>query len=103
MPPSFFNDPAPAEIYPLPLHAALPISNVVTFRPIMTSKVRVVMTHRPGGSSGLRSEEHTSELQSPLHLPCPLLFLTIRRPPRSTLFPSTPLFRSPTSSPSGRS
>src|SRR3989338_77276 len=42
----------------------------------------------------LRSEEHTSELQSQFHLLCPLLFLMIRRPPRSTLFPYTTLFRS---------
>src|SRR4051794_13164946 len=79
-----------------------------------------------------RSEEHTSELQSPVHLVCRLLlekkkkdktaqkqyedpalrlscllsgcvspplpfsffFLRIRRPPRSTLFPYTTLFRS---------
>src|SRR5437762_1311411 len=33
-----------------------------------------------------RSEEHTSELQSPMYLVC--------RPPRSTLFPYTTLFRS---------
>src|SRR2546422_2276 len=41
-----------------------------------------------------RSEEHTSELPSPLHLACRLFFLMIRRPPRSTLFPYTTLFRS---------
>src|ERR1039457_1760036 len=72
-----------------------------------------------------RSEEHTSELQSPCNLVCRLLlekrecgrrgrrgdgtvwtfstffpidrnviFLKIRRPPRSTLFPYTTLFRS---------
>src|SRR3989338_5766721 len=41
-----------------------------------------------------RSEEHTSELQSQFHLICRLLFLRIRRPPRSTLFPYTTLFRS---------
>src|SRR5574341_758652 len=62
-----------------------------------------------------RSEEHTSELQSPTNLVCRLLlekkkkkkevsfsslflffffFLMIRRPPRSTLFPYTTLFRS---------
>src|SRR3990167_8420381 len=34
-----------------------------------------------------RSEEHTSELQSQSNLVCRLLFLMIRRPPRSTLFP----------------
>src|ERR1035438_8446588 len=48
-----------------------------------------------------RSEEHTSELQSLRHLVCRLLlekkqnfFLMMRRPPRSTLFPYTTLFRS---------
>src|SRR5438309_1265377 len=53
----------------------------------------------------LRSEEHTSELQSQFHLVCRLLLekkhtiphaliLTQRRPPRPTLFPYTTLFRS---------
>src|SRR3990167_8134432 len=41
-----------------------------------------------------RSEEHTSELQSQSNLGCPVFFLMIRRPPRSTLFPYTTLFRS---------
>src|SRR3990167_8314461 len=41
-----------------------------------------------------RSEEHTSELQSQSNLVCRLFFLMIRRPPRSTLFPYTTLFRS---------
>src|SRR5699024_1658333 len=40
-----------------------------------------------------RSEEHTSELQSRFDLVCRLL---LRRPPRSSLFPYTTLFRSPT-------
>src|SRR3990167_2001904 len=35
-----------------------------------------------------RSEEHTSELQSQSNLVYPLFFLMIRRPPRSTLFPT---------------
>src|ERR1039457_1251558 len=95
----------------------------------------------PSSSTGYRSEEHTSELQSPCNLVCRLLpekkcnsnsflisfalgsstrissssvailtticplripslptskrfFLMIRRPPRSTLFPYTTLFRS---------
>src|SRR3990167_5649507 len=42
----------------------------------------------------MRSEEHTSELQSQSNLVCRLFFLMIRRPPRSTLFPYTTLFRS---------
>src|ERR1035441_1767346 len=41
-----------------------------------------------------RSEEHTSELQSLRHLVCRLLLEKIGRPPRSTLFPYTTLFRS---------
>src|SRR5260221_313184 len=57
--------------------------------------------------SANRSEEHTSELQSHSDIVCRLLlerkkitytlpyfFLMIRRPPRSTLFPYTTLFRS---------
>ena len=50
-------------------------------------------------AASYRSEEHTSELQSRSDLVCRLLlekkiFLMIRRPPRSTLFPYTTLFRS---------
>src|SRR3989454_840804 len=50
----------------------------------------------PGGRGGGvgRSEEDTAELQSPCKLVCRLFFLMIRRPPRSTLFPYTTLFRS---------
>src|SRR5689334_4642506 len=43
---------------------------------------------RPRTSSGCRSEEHTSELQSQFHLVCRLL------QPRYALFPYTTLFRS---------
>src|SRR3712207_6518980 len=42
----------------------------------------------------LDRKEHTSELQSRQYLVCRLFFLMIRRPPRSTLFPYTTLFRS---------
>ena len=46
-----------------------------------------------------RSEEHTSELQSQMYISYAVfclkkIFLMIRRPPRSTLFPYTTLFRS---------
>ena len=49
--------------------------------------------------SKFRSEEHTSELQSPSSISYAVfclkkIFLMIRRPPRSTLFPYTTLFRS---------
>src|SRR3989338_8075142 len=92
---SFFNDTATTEIYTLSLHDALPIS------PPQDQECRSPrsrpLSHRIRNHSHLpRSEEHTSELQSQFHLVCPLLlFLMIRRPPRSTLFPYTTLFRSP--------
>src|SRR3990172_94051 len=62
-----------------------------------------VRTRRPITSSSRltapRLEEHPFELQSQLHLlfPFSFFFLMIRRPPRSTLFPYTTLFRSPCS------
>src|SRR3990167_1282716 len=48
----------------------------------------------PTQPSPKRTEEHTSELQSQSNLLYPFFFLMIRRPPRSTLFPYTTLFRS---------
>src|SRR5437763_5525150 len=66
----FFNDPATTEIYTLSLHDALPIC-----RFSCCSRSRT--TRRCGSSatrsSGRRSEEHTSELQSPMYLVCRLL------------------------------
>src|SRR4029079_19837430 len=63
----FVNDTAPTEIYTLPLHDALPI-----YFPLST------VTSSPGPSAtptrvGVRSEEHTSELQSLAYLVCRLL------------------------------
>src|SRR5258708_20892544 len=62
----FFNDTATTEIYTLSLHDALPISWMPTAPPTPTS-----CTWSSAG--GWRSEEHTSELQSPDHLVCRLL------------------------------
>src|SRR3990172_2640229 len=95
MPASFFNDTAPTAIYPLSLHDALPISSGANFvvGPLLNPEVARLRKRRKVAYS--RSEEHTSELQSRLQLLCRLLFLMIRRPPRSTLFPYTTLFRSP--------
>src|SRR6202167_2366880 len=66
----FFNDTATTEIYTLSLHDALPIS---TFR--MGWKRALLKCEVTGAAnfSGERSEEHTSELQSPWHLVCRLL------------------------------
>src|SRR3989338_6727050 len=60
----------------------------------VTPPVERAMPRKWSPSKRVRSEEHTSELQSQFHLLCPLFFLMIRRPPRSTLFPYTTLFRS---------
>src|SRR3990167_121659 len=94
MPFFFFNDTATPEIYPLSLHDALPISGDSYARVSATCfstncpSLRMIVVRT-------RSEEHTSELQSQSNLLCPFFFLMIRRPPRSTLFPYTTLFRSP--------
>src|SRR2546422_9725424 len=89
----FFNDTATTEIYTLSLHDALPISTRApvmsgtragrpTFSSVGTSKAMPTATiaastaHRIPArpcSVGSRSEEHTSELQSRLHLVCRLL------------------------------
>src|SRR2546422_6151197 len=68
----FFNDTATTEIYTLSLHDALPIS---------ASEVANACVNVQGAAAPLfgrdryfaRSEEHTSELQSRLHLVCRLL------------------------------
>src|SRR6266496_4321249 len=65
----FFNDTATTEIYTLSLHDALPIS----FRPqAMTAPFSVTARPWPAPAA-MRSEEHTSELQSRRELVCRLL------------------------------
>src|SRR6266705_7214537 len=61
----FFNDTATTEIYTLSLHDALPIS------PTTWSGAGPRPPRAPRCSS--RSEEHTSDLQSPYDLVCRLL------------------------------
>src|ERR1039457_6331037 len=94
MPSFFFNDTATTEIYTLSLHDALPIYSGYGEADHVCDHQRdndgVIARHLEDH----RSEEHTSELQSPCNLVCRLFFLMIRRPPRSTLFPYTTLFRS---------
>src|SRR2546429_6913419 len=65
----FFNDTATTEIYTLSLHDALPISWRTSSRASSASWRSSGSTSGPGS----RSEEHTSELQSRLHLVCRLL------------------------------
>src|SRR5258708_25937554 len=78
----FFNDTATTEIYTLSLHDALPILDP---RPVQHAQLEKL---RPFGQLAVaarrlpRSEEHTSELQSPDHLVCRLL-LEKKKPHRA--------------------
>src|SRR3712207_7724685 len=84
----FFNDSATTEIYTLSLHDALPIwshrpAPWTANTPGLLHQARVAETGRVGlrpvvlragdFGLGLRSEEHTSELQSRQYLVCRLL------------------------------
>src|SRR2546422_5272634 len=76
----FFNDTATTEIYTLSLHDALPIFTgeadparmAEALRKAGAKNVLLKLGERGCLYSG-RSEEHTSELQSRLHLVCRLL------------------------------
>src|ERR1039457_133229 len=68
----FFNDPAPTEISPLSLPDALPISHATPPKPPNNSP-RSKKSPTTSTSVANRSEEHTSELQSPCNLVCRLL------------------------------
>src|SRR5207244_9932140 len=78
----FFHNPAPTELYPLSLHDALPISGRAaeqskwhrqTHRPSVRWVTRLAGWTSWTRTRSARSEEHTSELQSPDHLVCRLL------------------------------
>src|SRR5256885_10872391 len=84
----FFNDTATTEIYTLSLHDALPIScssarqRGISGKPTLKKILMyqhlcrddlILLTKFTFLSSVLRSEEHTSELQSPCNLVCRLL------------------------------
>src|SRR3712207_8551105 len=98
----FFNDTATTEIYTLSLHDALPIFQHHVALRIASEGVRPGRVERPGLSiqfqyefrhsmphylsPDVRSEEHTSELQSRQYLVCRLLLekkkrLSCRNPP----------------------
>src|SRR5690348_17560707 len=64
----FFNDTATTEIYTLSLHDALPICEGP---PVERHDAFHDGEAQPCAAA--RSEEHTSELQSPVHLVCRLL------------------------------
>src|SRR6201989_3346564 len=67
----FFNDTATPEIYTLSLHDALPIFSAQ--RDLGHHLATRDIDDRDSGLLPRRSEEHTSELQSPMYLVCRLL------------------------------
>src|SRR5258708_14944889 len=81
----FFNDTATTEIYTLSLHDALPIFTLAVamvknrlFKVIVSGSSSCISSAARSVNSFVppppgRSEEHTSELQSPDHLVCRLL------------------------------
>src|SRR3712207_9388147 len=87
----FFNDTATTEIYTLSLHDALPIcrpeamsavSRVASAAaPAAVPAAPVAVPSRP---AVVRSEEHTSELQSRQYLVCRLLLEKKKQKQRST-------------------
>src|SRR2546422_4011433 len=99
----FFNDTATTEIYTLSLHDALPISLAVhgqeppgVIEVGLLADAREHVGERPplrprverlARGDERRSEEHTSELQSRLHLVCRLL-LEKKKRQRQTRTPS---------------
>src|SRR2546428_11269326 len=81
----FFNDTATTEIYTLSLHDALPIFRRVSalqesFEDFGEKKRAARVRRTVGLFAGLRSEEHTSELQSRSDLVCRLLLEKKKRP-----------------------
>src|SRR5687768_18556974 len=86
----FFNDPATTEIYTLSLHDALPIYPSLFDWPDggeSLNRARITeFAHR--------SEEHTSELQSRLHLVCRLLLEKKKKRNNVNRHPSTSSYRS---------
>src|SRR5258708_26655637 len=78
----FFNDTATTEIYTLSLHDALPILSIELLDGLTGAVIGCTVPERREQAGvdghallgfGHRSEEHTSELQSPDHLVCRLL------------------------------
>src|SRR5205807_10429939 len=98
----FFNDTPTTEIYTLSLHDALPIYRHVQVavaaedaEDLHLVRVELIAVEGPealervppamlgAGPPGQRSEEHTSELQSPCNLVCRLLLEKKKKPTRN--------------------
>src|SRR5438552_16971655 len=73
----FFNDTATTEIYTLSPHDALPIlvgmTDTLKLDSAQVTALKAIAHSLDSQNAVVRSEEHTSELQSPDHLVCRLL------------------------------
>src|SRR5437879_11363395 len=69
----FFNGSSPTELYTLSLHDALPIYRARGARARGGARPAARKLRGLGVGRDRRSEEHTSELQSPMYLVCRLL------------------------------
>src|SRR5438309_2834763 len=76
----FFNDTPTTEIYTLSLHDALPIF------PAPGRAAAIRLARRYHSHRDIRSEEHTSELQSQFHLVCRLLLEKKKKETRNRMF-----------------
>src|SRR5205809_2581138 len=91
----FFTDTATSEIYTLSLHDALPISAATEQKHERHWQLGQIVDAIAGAGLGVtrlvefqtlyRSEEHTSELQSRLHLVCRLLLEKKKKNQTSTI------------------
>src|SRR5256885_3572405 len=96
----FFNDTATTEIYTLSLHDALPIfvgrHAHRHAHPRSGCRARVARSRYPARSRRAeRSEEHTSELQSPCNLVCRLLLEKKKRQSVSDFQRVIPMYSPP--------
>src|SRR2546421_6866663 len=90
----FFNDTATTEIYTLSLHDALPICKYSIVAAHGVSTPTVQLSNSAPSATGVRSEEHTSELQSRSDIVCRLLLEKKKtrgacRAPTTSFQPST--------------
>src|SRR2546426_4530590 len=94
----FFNDTATTEIYTLSLHDALPIWNCEPMKRSFLGLAAAIVLGACAvstqqevqmGVQYSRSEEHTSELQSPCNLVCRLLLEKKKKTTRSIISQQT--------------
>src|SRR2546426_8590692 len=95
----FFNDTATTEIYTLSLHDALPICALAGIRKddnfYDVADLASGIDRQFHASRARRSEEHTSELQSPCNLVCRLLLEKKKKTQHRRTARSRPAHRTP--------